>query len=106
MNNLLEDKLLDLKDELYNSDEVQNFLKLKHQIENDKYINKLKSDIKDYQMELVRLNKENSTLVNKTKEEYLKLLNEYRSNPIVVMYETSFEEVSSLIFNIKDIIEF
>ena len=106
MNNLLEDKLLELKDELYNSDEVQNFLKLKHQIENDKYINKLKSDIKDYQMELVRLNKENSTLVNKTKEEYLKLLNEYRSNPIVVMYETSFEEVSSLILNIKDIIEF
>lgn len=106
MNNLLEEKLLDLKDELYNSDEVQNFLKLKHQIENDKYINKLKSDIKDYQMELVRLNKENSTLVNKTKEEYLKLLNEYRSNPIVVMYETSFEEVSSLILNIKDIIEF
>lgn len=106
MNNLLEDKLLDLKDELYNSDEVQNFLKLKHQIENDKHINKLKSDIKDYQMELVRLNKENSTLVNKTKEEYLKLLNEYRSNPIVVMYETSFEEVSSLILNIKDIIEF
>lgn len=105
MNNKLEDKLLELKDELYNLKEIQEFLKLKQLIENDKYINKLKKEIKEYQINLAKLQKENSPLISETKEEYLKLLNTYRSNTVVTMYETSFEEVSSLIFNIKDIIE-
>ena len=91
MNDELELTLNQLKDELDNSEIIQEYLSLKNTLENDEELKRLREEI-------ARLTNENKS------EEKEAILAIYNSHPIVVNYEQAREEVINLLKQIKDIL--
>ena len=90
------DKLLEaskeLRQDIDNLPEVQEYYRLKTIYENDEELKKMRTEI----ARLKSLGKE---------EERNNLLNIYNSHPLVVNYEASKEEVENLLRQIKNIIQ-
>ena len=86
------DKILEeLKSELDNLPEIQEYLSLKKALEENK-------ELKQMRLEIARLQNEGK------KEEHDNLLNLYNSHPLVVNYTLAKEEVKNLLLQIKDIL--
>ena len=87
----LESALENLKIELDKSEIVQEYLRLKQIVENDENLKAMRSDI-------ARLASEGKTA------EHDALLEIYNSHPVVVNYQQTKEEITSLLREIKDIL--
>lgn len=106
MNKILDDKLHEIKKELNEIPEVSSFLKIKQEIEKSNELNSLKLEIKKEQGLLLKIKDKDSLECQNINNKIKNLMDEYKSNPLIQMYDIYFEEVSSLINNIKDILEF
>lgn len=104
INDEFKNKLQLLKDEFYDLDEVKEFIHIKTQIENDKYLNNLKKELFDLQKN-ISLNMDDENRHSNLKKEYMDKLEDYNSHPLIKMYNDLYENIKSLIFNIKDILE-
>lgn len=89
--NKTDEALEKLAKELYALPEVQEYLVLKENIENDK-------ELKEMRLEIARLTNEGK------KEEHDNLLKVYNSHPLVVNYQVAREELYNLLNQIKDIL--
>lgn len=103
MNNL-ESQLEKLKDTLFNQECVKTYFSLKSQIEQNAELNELREKIKFHAQEMTK-NMENDEIYFKNKELYEKVLNEYNEHPLIADYNVVFEEVNSLLKQLKNIIE-
>ena len=90
--NDLDTILQELKETLYQREEIQEYLKNKKLLEEDASLKKMRDDI-------VRLKKEGKEI------ERNNLLKIYESHPLVSNFEASKKEVASLIQTLKDIIQ-
>lgn len=104
MNNEIEHKLQLLKDEFYELDEIKEFLHLKNQIENNKYLNELKKELFNLQKD-ISLSMDDEIKHSNLVKTYSLKLEEYNSHPLIKMYNNLYKNVESLILNIKDILE-
>lgn len=103
MNILIKHYINSLKKEILKQDNVKEYLFFKSKL-NDKDIKKLQNSIKLAKKQLV-----NNTIINssyeESKERYIKLNDEYLSNPYYENYIFLKDEIYNDLYVIKDLIE-
>lgn len=97
----IEEKLQEVKTQLFNNPSVKEYFRLKDIVENDKTIKELNNLIKLHQ-KLMCQNKNNDEIYFKEKELYETNLKLLESNPIYINYNEIKEEVNSLLVEVRD----
>jgi len=103
MNNL-ENLVSEIKNEIQNEECVKEYYRLKTLIKENEYLTKLDSDIKHLQKQMCE-NRKNNELFSSLKKEYDEKVKEFETNPIIIDYKISEEEVKNYLYQIKDILE-
>lgn len=102
--NKIEDKIKEIKLEIQNEECVKEYYRLKKIIKEDKTLCSLDIDIKRLQKEMCE-NRKNDELFSSLKKEYDLKVKEFETNPLIINYRISEEEVRNYLFQIKDILE-
>ena len=96
MNNEIKNALNKVKEDLFNEEIVQEYIRLKEVIEKSEELSNL-------QKRISFLQKCNPT--NDEKEEYYKLLKQYNENPLIIQFKNISDEVYDLLEEIKKELE-
>lgn len=103
MNNL--DLLLsEIKEEINNEPCVKEYYRLKQVIKEDTELSKLDKDIKLLQKKMCE-NRKNEEVFSSLKKEYDSKAIEFETNPIVINYKISEEEVKNYLLQVKNVLE-
>lgn len=96
--------LKSVKEELLNEPVVMEYFRLLSLIENDKELMDLNEDMRKHQ-KLMSENMDNDEIYFKEKDLYESLSKEYESNPLIVNFMQVKEEVSNLLHEIEEALQ-
>ena len=96
--------LKEVKEELYSSSVIQEYLSLKKQIENNPELLSLEKEVREHQKKMCE-NIQNDEVYIKEKELYELKQNKLKAHPLYQNFESSKEEVVALLKQIKEALQ-
>ncbi len=100
--NKINSKIHELKNYIFELDEVKNYFTCKEAVENNELLKLLNSRLMQAQKEMsINVNESN---YDKLRNDYLKILQDMNNDPLVVNLRQSEEEVNILLNEIKDLL--
>lgn len=102
--NEIETILESIKDEINNEPCIKEYYRLKKIIKSDVQLSKLDSDIKSLQKKMCE-NRKNDSPFSSLKKEYDSKVAEFETNPLIIDFKISEEEVKKYLYEIKEVLE-